>query len=180
MFSIPPWVWQVSVGVLLCVMNVLGVGLTALTLPGIWLMLLCAGLAQWWHVWQYKTEMFSWWTLGACAALAVIAEVIEMVASALGASKFGATKTGALGAVIGAILGAIIGSFILFFVGTIVGAAVGAGVGALLIERHIKSRSWEEATKAGTGAAIGRLAATLVKVGIAVVVAVVLSVAAFV
>jgi uncharacterized protein YqgC (DUF456 family) len=172
--------WEITVGVCLSVLNVVGVGLTALLLPGIWVMLLGAGLAQWWHMAQYGTEMYSWWTLGVCAAVAVIAEVIELVASGLGASKFGGTKTGALWSVVGAILGAMIGSIVLVLVGTIIGAAVGAFAGALLGERLFKKRSWAEASKSGAGAAIGRLAATLVKVGLAVVVGAVLSVGAFV
>jgi uncharacterized protein YqgC (DUF456 family) len=166
--------------VLLVLLNILGIALTALTLPGIWLMLLVAGLAQWWQVSAYGTWMFSWWTLGVCGGLALLAEIIEFVASALGAAKFGGTRWGALGSIVGTIAGAVAGSFFLFPLGTILGAAAGAGAGALLCERHIGKRTWEAASKAGAGAAIGRLAATLVKVGVAVVVAVILSVAAFV
>lgn len=162
-------------------LNLLGIGLVAITLPGIWLMLVFALLGQWWQHWMYQTQMFSWWTLGVCAGLALIAEIIEFAASALGAAKFGGTRWGALGAIVGTIVGAIVGSMLLLFpVGTIVGAALGAGSGALLCERHLGKRTWEQATKAGTGAAIGRLVATVVKVGVAIVVAIVLSVAAFV
>ncbi len=172
--------WEISVGVGLCMLNVLGIALTALLLPGIWLMLLGAGLAQWWHMAQYGTEMFSWWTLGICVGIAAAAEIIELIASGLGASKFGGTKTGAFWSVVGALIGALAGSLVLPLVGTIIGAAIGAFAGALLGEKVIKKRTWGEASKSGAGAAIGRLAATLVKVGLAAVVAVVLSVGAFV
>ncbi len=175
-----PLVWQITVASLLLLLNVLGIALTALTLPGIWLMLLFAGLAQWWQQAVYGTWMFSWWTLGTCAALALLAEIIEFVASALGAAKFGGTRWGALGSIVGTIVGAVVGSFFLFPLGTILGAAVGAGAGALLCERHLGKRTWEAAGKAGAGAAIGRLAATLVKVSIAILVAIILSVAAFI
>lgn len=173
--------WEISVGVGLCILNVLGIALTALLLPGIWLMLLGAGLAQWWHMAQYGTEMFSWWTLGICVGIAAAAEIIELIASGLGASKFGGTKTGAFWSVVGAVLGAIVCSFAIPIplVGTIIGAGAGAFAGALMGEKVIKKRTWGEASKSGAGAAIGRLSATLVKVGLAAVVAVVLSVGAF-
>ena len=171
--------WEITVGVGLCVLNVLGIALTALLLPGMWVMLLGAGLAQWWHMAQYGSEMYSWWTLGVCAGVAALAEIIELGASGLGASKFGGTKTGAMWSVVGAIVGAVVGSVVLFLIGTIIGAAVGAFVGALLGEKVFKKRTWGEASKSGAGAAIGRLAATLVKVGLAVVVGIVLSVGAF-
>jgi uncharacterized protein len=172
--------WEITVGVGLCVVNVLGIALTALLLPGMWVMLLGAGLAQWWHMAQYGTVMYSWWMLGACAAIATIAEVIELAASAMGASKFGGTRTGAAWSVVGAVVGAVAGSFVLPLVGTIIGAAAGAFVGALLAERYVKKRTWGAAGKSGAGAAIGRLSAMAVKVGLAVVVAVALSVGAFV
>lgn len=172
--------WEITVGVALSVLNVLGIAITALLLPGIWLMLIGAGLAQWWHMAQYGTEMYSWWTLGICVGIAAAAEVIELVASGLGASKFGGTKTGAAWSVLGAVIGAIAGSLVLPLVGTIIGAAIGAFAGALLGEKVVKKRTWSEASKSGAGAAIGRLAATLVKVGLAAVVALALSVGAFV
>ncbi len=172
--------WEIAIGVALSVLNVVGVALTALLLPGMWVMLLGAGLAQWWHMAQYGSEMYSWWTLGVCAGVAALAEVIELAASGLGASKFGGTKTGAMGSVVGAIVGAVIGSLVLFLIGTIIGAAVGAFAGALLGERLLKKRTWAEAGKSGAGAAIGRLAATLVKVALAVVVGAALSIGAFV
>ena len=57
-----------------------GIVLTLLTLPGTWLMLLVALLCQLW-----RPEQFSWWTLGLALLLAVIAEIIEFFASAVGA-----------------------------------------------------------------------------------------------
>ncbi len=176
----PPWLSELLVALLLTILNLVGVAITALLLPGIWLMILCAGLAQWWQQWAHGTWMFSWWTLGICAALALLAEAIEFAASAIGASRFGGSRWGGAGSILGAVIGAIAGSFLLPLLGTILGAAAGAFLGALLSERHIANRSWDDARRSGTGAAIGRLAATLVKVAIAAVVALTLSVAAFV
>lgn len=160
-----------------------GVILTAFTLPGIWIAIVGAALAQWFHSDRYGTDLYSWWTLGACVALGVIAEVAEIVASAFGAAKAGGSRKSSIASVAGAIIGAIAGTIFLSFlpiVGTIIGAALGAGLAALLTERHLGEKSWKDAGKVGAGAAAGRLAATLIKVGIAGVIALILTVAAFV
>ena len=120
----PQWGWEILVGVGLCVVNVAGIALTALMLPGIWVMLLGAGLGQWWHMAQYGTTMYSWWTLGICAGLAATAEAVEITASAMGAKQFGGTRTGAMGSIVGALLGAVAGGVLLSFAMPLVGPAV--------------------------------------------------------
>lgn len=207
--------WLIVTGVILC--SILGVLLTAATLPGIWFMILAASLAQAWSLSDGSSAatptrsgagsglpsdavasatgafgthaasadglirtavtdpaMFSWWTLGIAAGLALIAELVEFGASAVGAAKAGGTRRGAIGSVIGALVGAVGGSVIVPILGTIIGAALGAGIGALLFERHDGRKSWKDASKIGAGAAAGRLVATLAKVVIACVVAVML------
>lgn len=162
----------------------LGVLLVALTLPGIWFMILVAvGFQAWFFLREPSTLMFEWWTLGLCILLGIIAELVEILASAVGAKKAGGTRRGAIGSVIGGIGGAILGTIFLIWIpvlGTIIGAAAGAGLGALLAERHNAAKTWREASTIGAGAAIGRLAATLAKVAFAVVVGTILCVGAFV
>jgi uncharacterized protein YqgC (DUF456 family) len=154
---------------------VIGVGLTMLTLPGIWVAILAAALCQWW-----QGDLYSWWTLGAAAIVGVVAEVADLGASAIGAAKVGGTRRGAIGSLIGAIVGAVLGSPIFFPLGTVLGAAVGAGVGAIVMERHGGRKTWAESVKIGGGAAAGRLAATVMKVLLAIVVGAILVVGAFV
>jgi uncharacterized protein len=171
------------------VISWIGVLLTAFTLPGIWLALLAAGLAQWWSLsgppmtdGSSPVPMFSWWTLGACVVLALLAELVEFIASALGAHSAGGSKRAAVASMVGALIGALVGTFALPvpIVGTIVGGAVGAGAAALLAEKHLGERTWKHSAKVGGGAAIGRLVATLAKVGFAAVIALILSIAAFI
>lgn len=180
--TLPDWAWTLTAGLAVCLSGIVGVVLTALTLPGIWFSLLCAALAQWWSISHSgaANPMFSWWTLGVCFALGVIAELVEIAASAFGAAKAGGTRKGAIASVIGGLLGAIIGSLILPLVGTILGAALGAGLAALLVERHGSDMSWAQSGKVGAGAAAGRLAATLAKIAFAIVIAIILGVAAFI
>lgn len=180
--TIPDSVQQISAGVGVSLLAWAGVVLTLFTFPGIWLAIACAGLAQWWWWDRFQTPMFSWWTLGICAGLGVLAEVFELVASAFGAAKAGGTKKSAVGSVVGGAFGAIIGTILIPIpiLGTILGAAIGAGGGALLLEKHWGEKTWKDAGKVGAGAAAGRLAATLAKLAFAVVIAAILSVAAFV
>lgn len=185
----------IASGVVIC--SLVGVLMVILTLPGIWFMILAAALAQWWS-WDQSQPvatdpagiptstlahapnlMFSWWVLGIAVALALIGEIVEFFASAVGAAKAGGTRRGAIGSVIGGIVGAILGTAIVPILGTIIGAALGAGVGALLLERHDGRKTWKEATKIGAGAAAGRFVATIAKVSIAAVAAILLSIDAF-
>lgn len=155
--------WLVGLTMVVCV--VVGWGVALLTLPGVWLMLVAASLVNW----LWTPGVYSWWTIGVCAGVALIGELLEVIASGIGSKKFGGTKTGAVGSVIGGLVGGLVGTFAIPvpIVGTIVGSVVGAGLGALSAERGIKGRSWDESHKSAAGAAVGRLAATVIKVAVA-------------
>lgn len=167
-------VFFVSAAVIVIVASFLGVGLTLITLPGIWAMLLVALVCK---VWQ--DDLLEWWVLGVGAGLAVLAEVAEFASSAAGSRKSGGSRTGATGSILGAIVGALCGTVFLAFlpiIGTILGAVIGAGLGAGLAERGIKQRTWGESYKSGRGAAVGRAWSIVIKGAIAIVVALMLSV----
>lgn len=139
--------------------GVVGFVLTLLTLPGIWLPIGVALLFQW-----FRPDMFSWWVIGAAVVIGLLAEAMEVGASAVGASKSGGTKRSAVGAIGGTVVGAILGSFIpLFPIGTILGAIAGAGVGAGLLDRSRTDRTWGQSATVGAGAATARGIAIVVK-----------------
>jgi len=169
----PYWV----VALTMLVVAPLGVFLTALTLPGTWFMLLAAVLFQWW-----QPSTFSWWTLGVCIGLAVLGEVLEMFASAAGASRAGSSKRAAIGSVVGSLVGGLACTFLIPIpiIGTLLGAVGGAACGAMLVERGVVGKTWNESREVAKGAAVGRLWATVAKVGVAATVAVILVTAAFV
>ncbi|HYC99957.1 MAG TPA: DUF456 domain-containing protein [Phycisphaerales bacterium] len=151
---------------------VLGWCLALLTLPGVWVMLAAAALVNW----LWTPGIYSWWTLSVCAGVALVGELLEVVASGVGAKKFGGSGWGATGAVVGSLLGALLGTLVIPIpvIGTIIGSVLGASGGALMTERWVKGRSWEESNKAAAGAAVGRLVATAIKLGVAVAVGLVL------
>ncbi|MDX2130877.1 MAG: DUF456 domain-containing protein [Planctomycetota bacterium] len=167
-----PWADIAGVGVILLA-SLVGVVLTVITLPGTWVpIVVAAGVKLW------QPELVPWWAILVALALAVIAEVIEFAACALGASRAGATRRGAIGAMVGSFIGAIVGSALPPFpVGTILGGVVGAAGGALIGERTLQ-RCWRESGKAAMGAAIGRTVATLTKAALAGVIGVLLSLTA--
>jgi uncharacterized protein YqgC (DUF456 family) len=192
-FTVSPAVWETLVALGVVLFAWIGVLLTALTLPGIWVAIAAAGVAQWWSLASRgaggagsaagtpAVPMFSWWTLGVCVALGLLAELVELLASAMGARKMGGSRRGAVGSVAGALLGALLGTFLIPVpvLGSVLGAAVGAGAGALLTERHLGEKTWAQSGRIGAGAAVGRLVASLAKVAFAALIALVLSVAAF-
>lgn len=153
-----------------------GVALTLLTMPGIWLMIGVAILCALW-----RGDMFSIWTLAAAVLLGVLAEIVELVASAAGSKKAGGTRAGAIGSIVGGVLGALAGTIFIPvpILGTLMGAVAGAALGALVGERGISARTWRESAASARGAATGRLVASVAKTALAAVIAVLLSVAAF-
>lgn len=154
----------------------LGVVLTALTLPGTWLAILISLLCWWW-----RPELLSWWTVGPALALAVGAEVAEGLSSAAGSGRSGGSGAGLVGSLVGSFAGLIVGQVLIPvpILGAVIGGIVGAGVGAVIGEVGVARRTWADAYRSGRGAAIGRAVSTLVKTGFAVVLGLLLAVAAW-
>jgi uncharacterized protein len=86
--------------------------------------------------------------------LTLVVAVIDYLATAIGAKKFGATKFGIAGGVLGGIIG--------LFIGSIFGFLIGFFLGALMFELLI-GRSFKDSLKSGSGAIIGFLGGTLFK-----------------
>lgn len=95
-----------------------------------------------------------WWTLGILIVLCIAAHVVDFVAGAVGARRFGATKWGAFGGFVGAIVG-------LFFFP--VGLFLGPVLGALCAEIIFAGRSLGPAVRSGWGTLIGTTAGMIGK-----------------
>lgn len=169
------WIEYLAASIVL-LFSIIGIGLTLISLPGIWVSIAVA-LAM--TIW--RTGLIDWWVVGVAVGLGVLAEVIELLASAFGAKKTGGTRPGAWGALIGAILGALTGTVFIPvpIVGTIAGGVIGAGLLAMIAEVGVSQRTWKDSAKVGAGAAAGRVVALVVKGGIAAVIGILLSTAAF-
>jgi len=168
-----------AIGLGMVVAGLAGALLTIATLPGTWIVIALAFLAEW----LSPAPVYSPWTFGVVIVLALLGEGIEFLASGAGAASAGGSKRAAALGVLGGIVGAILGTIFLPFlpiIGTILGAVVGAGVGAGLGESMKEGRTRGDVWNVGTGAARGRAIAIVVKGAIAVLIGVILGVAAFV
>ena len=147
--------------------------MTLLSLPGIWLMVGATAVYAYFAP-DGKFDV-SWTTVGVLAGLAVLAELLELAAGALGAAKVGGSKRGALLAVLGSMIGAIFGAAAgtaipIPIVGSVIGAVLGASLGALsgaMLGETWKGRTLGETWKVGHAAFWGRLLGTIAKTTIA-------------
>jgi uncharacterized protein YqgC (DUF456 family) len=97
------------------------------------------------------------WTLGAVAAMAVLAWVLDYVAALLGARRAGASRQALVGAAVGTVLGLFMGLLGVLFM-PLVGAAVG---------EYLAQRDQQRAMKVGVATWLGLLAGLLAKVVLA-------------
>lgn len=170
---------QIAAAIILTLVAMISVLITIAGLPGTWIMLLTALLAEAIIGDDLATpEMFSWWTLGVAGVLCILAEVAEAATGGAGAAAAGASKRAIFGGVVGGIIGAIIGTFVIPIpvIGTILGGAIGAGAVAMAMELslHRDIRRSTSVFAVGKGAAVGRLLATVIKGIFAVAIALLL------
>lgn len=163
---------MIYLGVVLLIL-VLAAGwcMTLLSMPGNWVMLIAIALFAW--LAPSGGPDISWQTVAAVAVLAVAAELLELAAGALGASRAGGSRRGAVLAIVGSMIGAVVGAMVgvpIPLVGSLVAAIVFAGVGALvgaMLGETWKGRTLAESWKVGQAAFWGRLLGALAKTGIA-------------
>jgi uncharacterized protein YqgC (DUF456 family) len=151
---------------LLILIAVAGVLLAALQLPGTWLLLAAAVGYDWYYSWQ----RIGWKWLLALAAVAVVAEVTDSLASLIAARRAGASRRAAVGALLGGFAGMILLSVPVPLIGTIVGGLIGCFLGALLAELTVRD-DLRAGARVGVFATLGRLAGMASKIAAALVIA---------
>ncbi len=96
--------------------------------------------------WLGPQHGMSWAGLGLLVVLMLLSFLLDYVAGAIGAKKFGATKWGVWGAIIGGLVGMLFMPF-----GLLLGPLAGAILGEVVFSRqHLKT-----ATKSGWGSVLG-------------------------
>ena len=136
-----------------------GMLLNMLGLFGNWLILL--GLVIVWVSTGFVH--FGWLGIGIFIVLAILGEVFEAGASAIGAQRFGGTRGTMVAAVVGAIGGGVLGTPVLPVIGTLLGAIVGAFLAAALYEMIQSEKPIAQAAYTGFGAALGKVGGILAK-----------------
>jgi uncharacterized protein YqgC (DUF456 family) len=162
------WDW-VIIAILLLV-SLIGVILTAVRLPGTWLILIAAGVYGWTTEWQRVTVAL----LLILAGVAVVGELIELFASMVTAKKAGASRQAAWGALLGGFVGMFIFTIPVPIIGTIIGAILGCFCGALIGET-MAQRKLSESTRVGYFSALGFVLGMAAKLAIALVMTVILT-----
>jgi hypothetical protein len=139
-----------------------------LGLAGNWLIVGAAALYAWWVDPESALAIGSTSVL-VLLALAILGEVVELLAGAWGVKRVGGSRRGAVLAIVGSIVGSVIGIFVglpIPLVGSLVAAvffaALGALVGAFLGESW-KGRDFDSSLEVGKAAFVGRLLGTVAK-----------------
>lgn len=123
-------------------------------LPGVPIVLLGLVLLAWLD----GFERVGWWTLLWLTALTVLSMLIDFIATAEGARRFGAGRYAILGATLGLLVGLFFG---------IPGILLGPFVGAVLGHMAGKA-SLDDSLRAGVGASIGVVVGTVTGAAIGV------------
>lgn len=138
--------------------------LNLLSLPANWLMV---GLVLMWRFLNPSPGQMDTIFFVTLVGAAVFGEVVEFVAQAWGAKRYGSTTGGMWAGIIGAIAGALLGVSFLFGLGALIGALIGAWLGCYALER-LRGRSEADASRAAKGALVGRFLGLVIKCGIGV------------
>ena len=123
-------------------------------IPGSPLILLGAFI----YAWHTDFLLVTWGTLIILLALVVLSQILDHLASVLGAKKMGASRWGIIGAFAGGIIGLFAGGFL--------GIILGPFIGALLLEL-LHGQELQVSIKIGLGTLVGFLGGTIGKMIIA-------------
>lgn len=144
--------------VLLLIVAVAGLAVSALGLPGLWLMVAATALFSL----ATGGVVLTWKTVVGIALLALASEIVEFLAGAAGSKTAGGTWRGIVGAAVGGVVGGLVGVPVPI-VGPVIGAILGAAIGAGAFELAGDSRDIRKAGNVAVGAAKGRFVGTLSK-----------------
>ena len=132
------------------------VGFAGLILPAVpGIPLVFAGLVL--LAWAENFAFVGWITLAALGVLALLSYGVDLLATALGAKRFGASPRAVAGAALGVVAGLFFG-----LPGIVLGPFVGAVSGE--VSRQASARA---AVQAGVGAMLGLLFGALLKIALA-------------
>jgi uncharacterized protein YqgC (DUF456 family) len=164
------WALEISVGVALTLAALVAWAMNVLGMPGNWLAV-AMGVGAYFLAAPDSSVHVGLVTLAIMLFAALLGELLEFAASALGASRLGASKRASALAIVGAMAGAIFGLFAgsvipVPIVGQVIGSllfgSIGAAAGAVGGERWV-GKSWDESLQVGHAAFWGRLLGTVGK-----------------
>ncbi|MFO0871206.1 MAG: DUF456 domain-containing protein [Pirellulales bacterium] len=111
-----------------------------------------------------------WPTLTLAIVLALLGEILELVAGALGVAKAGGSRRSSVLALLGSLVGALVGLVVgvpVPLIGSLLAAVLFGGLGALAgaaLGESWKGRSFDESLEVGKAAFVGRVLGTGAKI----------------
>ncbi len=159
---------NVLAAILLAVVVAVGWLSQLVGLPGNWIIVAAAAGYAWLMPSDGRLDL-GWETVIALVALAVIGEIVEFVAGALGVTKAGGSRRGAVLALVGSVIGGIVGVFVgvpIPVIGSLAAALIFGGVGALVgafVGESWKGRDFATSLTIGHAAFVGRILGTVGK-----------------
>jgi uncharacterized protein YqgC (DUF456 family) len=144
-----------SIGSLLLATGLVGCVLPVLPGPP----LSFAGLLLQWAAFDFQADTYGGITILVLGALSILVTVLDFVAPAWGAKRYGASKVGVWGSVLGMLIG-----FVFF---PPFGMLVGAFLGALGAE-FVAGKAENDAMRAAWGVFIGTMAGVAMKLAVSV------------
>lgn len=161
---------EVALGIFLTLFALVGLAANLLGMPGNWLVVLLAAGCLWLQP-ESQLSHVAVLPFASIVAAAILGEVLEFAASAMGASRKGGSKRATALAIVGSIGGAVVGLFAgtaipIPIIGNLIGSlllgAAGAFGGAIVGERWA-GKDWDQSIEIGNAAFWGRLLGTVGK-----------------
>lgn len=153
---------------LLCATALIGLALTAIGLPGLWVFVLVAlGLTA-----GGVAGAPSLAAVGIGFGLVFLSEIVEWVASVRWTRRSGGSRRAGWGALLGGLVGAVV-DLPVPVIGSVLGSFAGSFLGALAAEYSVTGQAGT-AGRVAWGALIGRVVATAIKMGLGFVAAAVI------
>lgn len=148
---------------IIIVVTVVSIGLTAIGLPGNWLIFVTALGYGYLESFTHMSSMILLVLFGAV----LIGELAEFVAGSLGAKKENASRAAIVTAFVGGIAGGIIGTGIMPGLGSIAGA-VGAAFAAGYAAEYLVTGNKEKATRVAKSIVVGQALGLIFKLAVAI------------
>lgn len=131
--------------------SLVGLALTVISLPGVWLIFLSTILVATVDKFQTITPLI----LASIFLISLFSTLIDNIVNLLGVKVMGGTIWGMIGAVLGGIVGLIVGN--------IFGLILGPLLGAFLLELLLGKKDFKQSLKAGFGTFIGVFLSMILK-----------------
>lgn len=150
---------------------ILGIGMTAIRMPGTWLIVLSAAGYGWYDAWHSIGKM----TIVILIGVAVVGEILEFFSSVVTARRAGASRKAGWGGLIGGTLGmfCLSPTIAVVPIGPVIGALLGCFIGATVGEMIVRNKLVGSA-RVGVFSALGMALGTAAKLGLSFVMAAIL------